>query len=133
MEMNKNVCKESPVTTLFFIIGLVATISIRLIGITGLFSTFITKLLWYVGIIGFFLFFIYKFKADNEKRKLLSKTNIIEKVVNDNNIAYEDKEILVSVLCSLTSKKDIINYFVIFFTSGISLIIALLFDLKIIK
>jgi len=131
--MDKNICKESPFTTLFFIIGLVATISIRLIGITGLFSYILTKLLWYVGIVGFLLFFIYKFKTENERRRLINNRDIIEKIVNNEKIAYEDKEALVSVLCSLTSKKDIINYFVIFFTSGISLIIALLFDLKIIK
>jgi hypothetical protein len=131
--MSKNVCKESPITTLFFIIALIATISIRLIGIAGLFSGFIAKFLWYVGIVGFLLFFIYKFKAENARRKIVSDTNIIEKIVNDDKIPYEDKEILVSILCSLTSKKDIINYFVIFFTSGVSLVIALLFDLKIIK
>lgn len=131
--MNKNVCKESPVTTLFFIIGLIATISIRLIGVTGLFSALLTKLLWYVGVVGFLLFFIYKFKAENERRKLVNESNIIEKIVSNEHFADEDKNILVSVLCSLTSKKDIINYFVIFFTSGVSLIIALFFDLKIIK
>jgi hypothetical protein len=131
--MRKNVCKESPFTTLFFIIGLIATISIRLIGITGLFSILLTKLLWYVGVIGFLLFFIYKFKAENERRKLVSDTKIIEKIANDDKIAYEDKEVLISVLCSLTSKKDVINYFVIFFTSAVSLIVALLFDLKIVE
>jgi len=131
--MGKNICKESPVTTLFFIIGLVATISIRLIGVTGLFSAFLTKLLWYVGIVGFLLFFIYKFKAENERRNLVNKTNIIEKIVSDEHFVDEDKNILISVLCSLTSKKDIINYFVIFFTSGVSLVVALLFDLKIIR
>jgi hypothetical protein len=58
---------------------------------------------------------------------------MIEKIVNDDKIPYKNKEVIVSILCSLTSKKDIINYFVIFFTSAVSLIIALLFDLKIIK
>jgi len=129
----EKICKESPVTTVFFIIGLIATIAIRAIGISGLFNIVVTKILWYIGVLGFLLFFIYKYKVENERRKMIIENNIIKKIILESNIDEKDKEVLSSLLCGFISKKDTINYFVIFFTSAVSLIIALVFDLKILK
>ncbi len=130
---SKKVCRDSPVTALFFIIGLIATISIRAIGIAGIFNETFTKILWYIGVVGFFLFFVYKYKTEVARRKLIVENDIIEKIIKNSELTDENKEVLTSIMCGLTSKKDTINYFVIFFSSAISLVIALIFDLKIFK
>ncbi len=127
------ICRDSPITTLFFIIGLIATISIRAIGIAGIFNEIITKILWYTGVVGFFLFFVYKYKTEKIRRKIIIDTNLIEKIVVNPELQENDKEVLSSIMCSLISKKDAINYFVIFFSSAVSLFLAILFDFKIIN
>ncbi|MFN3550657.1 MAG: hypothetical protein ACK4WJ_02455 [Endomicrobiia bacterium] len=128
-----NVCKDSPATNIFFVIGLIATISIRAIGIAGLFNDIMTKILWYIGVVGFFLYFVYKYNIEKTRRNIIVENKIIDKIVENPSIDEKDKIVLTSIMCGLVSKKDAINYFVIFFTSAISLFIALIFDLKIIK
>ncbi len=132
-EKIQKICSDSPVTTLFFIIGLIATISIRAIGIAGIFSDIVTKILWYIGVIGFLLFFVYKYKVEVGRRKIIIENNIIESILNNQKFNDQEKDILISIMCGLVSKKDPINYFVIFFTSAVSLVIALIFDLGILK
>ncbi|MFN3966255.1 MAG: hypothetical protein ACK4JE_00955 [Endomicrobiia bacterium] len=127
------ICEDSPITTLFFIIGLIATIAIRAIGIAGLFNETLIKILWYIGVIGFLLFFLYKYKTENTRRKILIENNILEKLGMNSELTEKDKVVLTAIMCGLISKKDTINYFVIFFSSTISLVIAVLFDLRIIK
>lgn len=127
-------CKDSTTALIFFIIGLIATIAIRAIGIfSSILGEVGSKVSWYVGIIGFLLFFIYKYKIENNRRKTIFENSLLEKISINSELEPKDKEVLGSIICGLISKKDAINYFVIFFSSAVSLVIALLFDLKIIK
>ncbi len=52
-------CKDSPVAWLYFIIGLVATIAIRAIGVFHFLGPVVSKILWYVGVLGFLLYLFY--------------------------------------------------------------------------
>ncbi len=126
-------CKDSPVAWFYFVVGLVATIAIRAIGVFHFLGPLFSKILWYIGIVGFFLYFIYKYKVETNRRKYIFKSNLLEKLSIGAELNKEDIEFLNSIICSSLSKKDAINYFVIFFTSGIGLLIALFFDLRIIK
>ncbi|MDW8055934.1 MAG: hypothetical protein RMJ13_04430 [Elusimicrobiota bacterium] len=123
-------CKDSTAALVFFIIGLIATISIRAIGVVAnIVGEIGTKILWYIGVVGFLLFFIYKYNIEKRRRKIIFENAILEKISINSELEQKDKEVLGSLICSLISTKDAINYFVIFFTSAISLVIALLYDL----
>ncbi|MEN3014067.1 MAG: hypothetical protein ABDH23_05600 [Endomicrobiia bacterium] len=127
-------CKDSTVAVVFFIIGLIATIAIRAIGIvTNILGEVGSKILWYIGVIGFLLFFVYKYNVEKRRRKIIFENAILEKIIINSELDSKDKEVLGSLICSLVSRKDTINYFVIFFTSAVSLVIAVLFDFGIIK
>lgn len=127
-------CKDSTASLVFFIIGLIATIAIRAIGIfANILGELGSKISWYVGVVGFLLFFIYKYDLENKRRKIIFENSILEKISLNSELDPKDKEILGAIICGLISKKDAINYFVIFFSSAISLFVALLFDFKIIK
>ncbi|MCX7956737.1 MAG: hypothetical protein N2643_02435 [Endomicrobia bacterium] len=123
-------CKDSPASLVFFVIGLIATIAIRAIGIfSNILGEIGVKISWYVGVVGFLLFFIYKYNFETKRRRIIFENAILEKISINSELEQKDKEVLGSLICSLISTKDAINYFVIFFTSAISLVIALLYDL----
>ncbi len=121
-------CREKTISWVFFFTALIATISIRMVNLALGFHPLLAKIFWYIGIIGFFIFFIYKFRNDQILHRELERTKVLDKLLNKDNVDEHDYELLGTVLCRLSSKKDKINYFFIFFFSGAALIAALYTD-----
>ncbi|MCM8757241.1 MAG: hypothetical protein NC823_02035, partial [Candidatus Omnitrophica bacterium] len=110
-------CQESFLSWIFFAIGLIATIAIRIVNLLQAYHPFYAKLAWYIGILGFFLFFVYKFIIDRKRTKFISQAGLLNKVQAGQNLTEEDQRLVRDILCALSSRRDTINYFLIFFTS----------------
>jgi hypothetical protein len=54
----------------------------------------------------------------------------MDKIAQGDKITEGDRQLMGSILCSLSSNKDRINYFLIFVSSALALIVALYFDTK---
>lgn len=121
-------CKEPFVSWIYFFIAILASIGIRAVNVVLDFSPLYAKIFWYIGVGGFFIFFLYKFYVDNLFQKELKKTNIIEKLFSRSQLTEHDYEVLTTIICKLNSPKDKINYFFIFFSSAVALIFALYLD-----
>ena len=121
-------CKESLASWIFFFIALVAVISLRAMSIFVNSSPMFAKMLWYVGVGGFLIFFIYKFRYDQILQRELEKTDLKDKLLSKKELTEHDKEVLGTIVCKLSSKKDKINYFFIFVSSGLALAIAIFVD-----
>ncbi len=121
-------CKESLASWIFFFIALVAVISLRAMSIFINSSPMFAKMLWYVGVSGFLIFFIYKFRYDQILQRELEKTDLKDKLLSKKELTEHDKEVLGTIVCKLSSKKDKINYFFIFVSSGLALAIAIFVD-----
>lgn len=121
-------CREPLINWVFFLTALVATIAIRAVNLFMDFDPNMAKALWYIGIIGFFVFFLYKFRYDNMLHKELENTGLKDKLLRKEELLDHDREILGTIICGLSSKKDKINYFFIFLTSGLALILAIWVD-----
>ena len=121
-------CRESGASLVFFIIGLVATIAIRAVTVLVHINPVYGQVAWYVGVLGFFIFFVYKFRVDRARSILIKKSRLMDKISGGDRIEKEDRELIGSVLCALSSSKDSINYFLIFASSAIALVIAAYFD-----
>ncbi|MBU4343471.1 MAG: hypothetical protein KKG01_05375 [Candidatus Omnitrophica bacterium] len=121
-------CKESLASWIFFFIALVAVISLRAMSIFANSSPMFAKMLWYVGVGGFLIFFIYKFRYDQILQRELEKTDLKDKLLSKKELTEHDKEVLGTIVCKLSSKKDKINYFFIFVSSGLALAIAIWVD-----
>jgi len=121
-------CKEGTLSWVFFVIGLIATIAIRAVTILVHISPVYGQIAWYLGVLGFFLFFVYKFRVDHARYQLIKNSRLMEKISQAEGIKKADLEAIGSVLCALSSNKDRINYFVIFVSSAIALLIAIYFD-----
>ena len=121
-------CKEPFVSWVFFFIALVAVIALRAVNIALDFNPMLAKIFWYVGVGGFLVFFLYKFKNYNILQREIARTNLIDKLLYKKELTEHDKDVLGTIVCQLSSKKDKINYLFIFVFSAIALALAIYAD-----
>lgn len=121
-------CRDSSVSWIFFIIGLIATIAMRVMTVLMHINPLYGKVSWYIGVGGFFMFFMYKFNVNRTRSKLIEQQNIVNKINQEKQLVKEDYKLISEILCSLSSKKERINYFFIFGLSALALIIAAYID-----
>ena len=124
----KKSCDDSFMSWIFFIIGLIATVAIRVVTVLMDINPVWGKTSWYIGVGGFLLFFIYKFNVNRSIAKIIEEDNLIDKAKNFKPLSKEEYQLIADILCSLKSEKERINYFFIFAVSAIALIIAIYFD-----
>ena len=86
------------------------------------------KIAWYIGVTGFFVFFVYKFRVAQARTRAINKVKLIDKINTRSKLADEDYKILESVLCGINSRKERINYFLIFGLSAVALLLAVYMD-----
>ncbi len=121
-------CKDNFTSWIFFTIGLIATISVRLVIVLMHLDPLYGKIAWYIGISGFFLFFAYKFRINQTRSKIIIQKKLVHKLAGQGQLNKEENELIAAILCSLISKKEMLNYFFIFALSALSLIVAIYFD-----
>ena len=86
------------------------------------------KIAWYIGVGGFFIFFVYKFKVSQTRSKLINQKGLVEKIIHQKEMTREDYNLMGAILCGLSSKKEKINYFFIFGISAVALLLAIYMD-----
>lgn len=121
-------CRDSAASWIFFIIALVAAVSVRLVNVLLNASQFWAKAFWYIGVIGFAVYFLYKFNLDLRLKRYLEKSRLQEKLNQQEGLTQDEYKALAGLLCNLRSKKEAINYFFIFFTSAIALFLGIYQD-----
>ena len=121
-------CKDSFTAWIFFIIGLVATVAIRVVTVLIHVDPIYAKIAWYVGVGGFFIFFVYKFRVNQARAKLIDQQGLIDKINDKKQLTEDDYSLIGVVLCALISRKERVNYFFIFFLSAIALLLAIYMD-----
>ena len=121
-------CKDSFASWFYFIIGLIATVALRVVTVLMDMNPIYAQIAWYIGVGGFFVFFIYKFKVNQTRSKLISQKDLVDKIVHQKQLTEEDYNLISAILCSLSSKKERINYFFIFCLSAVALLLAIYMD-----
>ncbi len=122
-------CKDSFVSWVFFIIGIIATVAIRVVTVLIYLDPIYAKIAWYIGVMGFFLFFVYKFRISHIREKRIRESGLADKINANGPLNHEDYILMSSIICSLGSKKEKINYFIIFALSAVALVLAIYMDL----
>lgn len=120
-------CRDSFASWVFFIIGLIATVAIRVVTVLINLDPLYGKIAWYVGVVGF-IFFVYKFAVTEARAKSIAERNLVQKINARESLSAEDYSLVGAILCGLSSNKEKINYFFIFALSGIALALAIYMD-----
>jgi len=121
-------CKDSLASWVFFFIAIIAVVAIRAVNVVLDVNPVLAKVFWYIGVAGFLIFFIYKFRYDAILQKELAQSKLTDKLLSKKELSDHDYEVLGTIICKLSSKKDKINYFFIFFFSALALGLAIYVD-----
>jgi len=121
-------CSDSAASWIFFIVGLIATIAIRIVAVLININPIYAKIAWYLGVGGFFIFFVYKFRVSQTRSNLIEESKLVEKISKKSQLTKQDYDLISTILCALSSKKERMNYFFIFALSAAALIVAVYFD-----
>lgn len=121
-------CRDSYVSWIFFILGLVATIAIRVVTVLTHINPVYGKTAWYIGVGGFFLFFVYKFRVAQARSRAITQRNLVDRIAQKGQLTDDDYSLISAILCSLSSRKEKINYVFIFGLSAIAILLAVYID-----
>lgn len=121
-------CQDNASSWFFLFVGLIATVAIRIVNIVMDFSPLWAKSAWYIGVAGFLIYFLYKYRQHRTIRRFLVKSDISRKLKLGAALSKEESAFLSSLLCALRSRKDMINFFVIFLTSVLALLLGVYQD-----
>ncbi|MEI6597102.1 MAG: hypothetical protein WCL13_02730, partial [bacterium] len=117
---------------LIFIIGVIATIAYRIVIVLNHYSQLWVEISWYIGTIGFILYFGHRFNIENRRDKIIEKLNLIKKIETNQPFNSEDTTALLYILKSLDTSLAKWNYIAIFFFSFLAIAYALYTDLSVI-
>lgn len=124
----ENQCRDSFRSWTYFIIGLIATVAIRIVTIFHNVDPIYSKIAWYVGIGGFFVFFLYKYRTGRSIWRRIESRGLVLTIERRESLGEEDYREISAILCALSSKKERINYFFIFLTSIFAMAVAVYLD-----
>lgn len=124
----RGACRNSAASWLFFFIGIIATIAMRIIEPLNLLNPLYGKLAWYVGVSGFFLFFVYKYREMKVRSRLIEELGLIPTLASERPLGKEERMLLAELVCSQNSWKERANFFAIFSLSALALIFSLYMD-----
>jgi uncharacterized protein YacL len=112
------------VTILFFIIGLISAFIFRAIIIIARFDTTLSRIAWYIAVVGYIAFFAYRFMISLKRRRMIERNRLIEKL-QQNELDDNDRHHLEYILRSLMKSKEMYNYVFIFLLSGVAIVMDL--------
>jgi hypothetical protein len=112
----------------YFWSGIIATLAYRIIIVLNFYSTTWVKISWYIGTVGFVIYFIHRFDIAKKRSTLIVEHRLQGKMERQEHLTEDDKKALTYILRTLVSSKAKWNYYAIFVLSGIALILGILFD-----
>ena len=116
----------------YFILGLATAIAFRaLIVIDHIQPTWVRPV-WYFGVLGNFVFFLYRFRVSARRKKAVNEFQLIENILSFYPLTAIDQEVLIYILRSIKLSPENINYLIIFLFSllAIGLDISLSYFVK---
>ena len=113
------------VINLFFAIGLVSAFSFRILILFVYLRPEWFRFTWYVGIIGYTIFFLYRYRISQKRKKAVAEYHLIEKLEQEVDLGGEDRQVLIYLLSSIRNSRENINYLFIFVLS----VLAVLLDI----
>ncbi len=114
---------------LFFIIGLLSAAAFRMLIVFQYLSPALFRPVWYVAVVGYILFFLYRYSIAEKRRHAVSESGLVAKLQTGQNLTDEDQETLLYVLQSLMVSRENWNYFAIFVLSIIAIIADIVLSL----
>jgi hypothetical protein len=115
-----------PIIVSFFVLGLLSSLAFRAIILLQKLSPTWVRPVWYFGVIGYMLFFMYRYRISLRRKRTITQTNIIEKLRAGTSLSAEDREAALYLLNSIRKSPEDWNYLAIFVLSIAAIALDLL-------
>jgi hypothetical protein len=112
----------------YFWVGIIATFAYRVIIVLNFYSNTWVKISWYVGTIGFIVYYIHRFDISKKRSRIILEHRLREKLDQPAKLDKSDHQALAYILDTLVSSKEKWNNYFIFILSGLALVIGVLLD-----
>ena len=112
----------------FFVVGIIATIAYRVIIVLNLYNPFLVKVSWYIGTIGFILYFGHRYDIARKRANLIKKYNLV-KIVDNSNVEDDEKQALHYLVQTTLTSKSRWNSATIFILTILALLVAIYIDI----
>jgi len=118
-----------PIRMFFFWAGIIATLSYRVIIVLNFYSPLWVKIAWYIGTIGFIIYFGHRFDIERKRAKLVEELKLIKAIKEAKDINEQKTEALCYLVKTSLTSRSRWNSAFIFFMSVIALIIGIILDI----
>src|SRR5882672_8002987 len=99
-----------PVILGFFLLGLLSSIAFRAIILLQKYSPDWVRPVWYFGVLGYMLFFMYRYYISQRRKRTIAQTNLIEKLRAGENLSVDDRDAALYLLDSIRKSQEDWNY-----------------------
>jgi hypothetical protein len=106
----------------FFALGLVSAIAFRGIIIFQHLEPIWVRPAWYIGTIGYFFFFLYRYMITKKRKYAIEHYQLIEKLKANACLADEERDVVLYLLSSIKFSLEDINYALIFVLSVLAIV-----------
>lgn len=113
----------------FFALGIISAIAFRAIIVFQRLEPSWVRPVWYVGVLGYMVFFLYRYYISEKRKKAVENFQLIEKVKANACLTDEDREVVIYLLSSIRKSPENINYFIIFLLSIAAIVVDIYFTL----
>ncbi|HEX5222389.1 MAG TPA: hypothetical protein VFZ59_22740 [Verrucomicrobiae bacterium] len=104
-----------------FLIGLLSSVAFRAIILLQKYSPGWVRPVWYFGVLGYMLFFIYRYYISHRRKHAIEQTNIIEKIRGGETLNSDDRDAALYLLNSVRKSQEDWNYLAIFVLSIVAI------------
>ena len=116
----------------YFWLGMFSAVFLRLIIIADYYNGILSKALFYLGVLGYLIFFAHRYHVATRRVGVLRNLELLSKIENRTSLSEEDYRGLQYIMWSLSVSKERMNYLVIFAFSVIAIVLSLALDLSIV-
>ena len=113
----------------FFTLGILSAIAFRSIIIFQAVEPPWVRPVWYIGTVGYFLFFLYRYTISKKRKRAVEEFQLIEKLETNTRLTEKDREVVLYLLSSIKRSLEDINYAIIFLLSVLAVIADVLLTL----
>jgi hypothetical protein len=115
-----------PIIIGFFVIGLLSSVAFRALILFQKFNPAWVRPVWYFGVTGYTVFFLYRYRISQRRKRTIEQSGIIEKLRAGEALTAEDREAALYLVNSIRKSPEDWNYLAIFALSVVAVILDLL-------
>ncbi|MBL7141589.1 hypothetical protein ISS21_00610 [Patescibacteria group bacterium] len=118
-----------PIRLFFFWAGVIATLAYRIIIVLNFYSPLWVKISWYIGTIGFIIYFGHRFDIQKKRSELVADYKLVEVVEKAPCVDEKQKQALKYIVKTSLTSKSRWNSAFIFILSVLALIVGIIMDI----